>query len=260
MNPTRWSRAVGASALVGAALMAACDSGSPTVPALEIAGPSLAILSTDNTVEVQNFKVCKVGTDADFTFSVNGGPATAFSLLAGECVSVHQYAGWPPDQVSVTEVAQSDVQLDSIILTSKVGGGPVSITTSKLTGTYTASGQIEFEVGHVATFYNSPIEMGGEGCTPGYWKNHLSAWPVDPSTDFDATFGTDLFSPDITLETAVNLGGGKENRLARHGTAAYLNSLSSVDYPYSTAEVIALVQAGDADALEAANELGCPLN
>lgn len=199
---------------------------------------------------------------------MNGGAATPFSLADGECVSVHHFDGWPPHQVSVTEPAQDGVQLDSIILTRKLGGGPISITTQKLTGTNTASGRIEFEEGWVATFYNSPIEppppppppSGTQGCTPGYWKNHLSRWPVSTNLSFNATFGVNFFAPNFTLLQAAKQGGGHEKRLGRHAVAAYLNTLVGIDYKYTTAEVIALVQAGDADALEKANERRCPLN
>lgn len=107
-------------------------------------------------------------------------------------------------------------------------------------------------------------QNGDEGCTPGYWKNHLDSWAatgLSPADDFDTTFGVDLFDPDITLEQAVRAKGGHENRLARHGTAALLSALHpDLDYSISAAEVIALVQAGDADTLEQFNELGCPLN
>lgn len=256
-QPLRFN-AIRLGAVACIAFVGACDGGVITEPVSSNL-PSAAIVSSSDAVEVQNFKVCKVGTDADFTFTVNDGAATAFSLAAGECASIHQYAGWPPDQVSVTELAQAGVQLDSIILTRKLGGGPISITTTKLTGTNTASGQIEFEEGWVATFYNSPIEVG-EGCTPGYWKNHLESWPVDPDMGFDATFGVDLFSPDITLEMAVNRRGGQENKLARHGTAAYLSAQAGINYPYTVAEVINFVQHGLSEELVEANELGCPLN
>ncbi|MFQ6103448.1 MAG: hypothetical protein ACE5OP_04065 [Candidatus Glassbacteria bacterium] len=104
----------------------------------------------------------------------------------------------------------------------------------------------------------------GEGCTPGYWKNHLNSWEAtgfDPADDFDSVFGVDLFEPDINLEQAVWARGGKENRLARHGTAALLSAAHpDVSYPLSVSEVIALVQDEDTDTLEEANELGCPLN
>jgi hypothetical protein len=104
---------------------------------------------------------------------------------------------------------------------------------------------------------------GGEGCTPGYWKNHLEDWPptgYDPADDFDATFGVDFFDPDITLEEATRARGGGVKKLARHGTAALLSAAHpDVDYPFTVAEVIALVQAGDVDPLVDANELGCDI-
>jgi hypothetical protein len=122
------------------------------------------------------------------------------------------------------------------------------------------------------------IEPGdSEGCTPGYWRNHADRWVgVAPAADFDATFGVDLFDPDITLGTAIWLGGGGVDAFARHATAALLNAYAKADgslgqfvnYPYTVAEVIQMVQdavANDTieatkDLFEAANELGCPLS
>jgi hypothetical protein len=102
------------------------------------------------------------------------------------------------------------------------------------------------------------------GCGPGYWKNRPDAWTSTGyglGDDFDTVFRVDLFDPDITLEQALNLGGGGVERLARHGTAALLNAArSDVYYPLTVAQVITLVQAGDADTLAAYNELVCPLN
>ena len=109
---------------------------------------------------------------------------------------------------------------------------------------------------------------GGEACTPGYWKNlkkpdRLVKWSeagYDPANDFDTTFGVDLFDPDISLGLAIKMGGGGVKKLARHGTAALLSAAHpGVNYPLSVAEVIAAVQAGDADTLADYNEdLNCP--
>ncbi len=108
------------------------------------------------------------------------------------------------------------------------------------------------------------LPPGGQGCTPGYWKNHEEAWAATgyaPTDDLDATFSVDLFDPNITLLEAVNARGGGNNRLARHGTAALLSAAHpGVGYPYSPEEVIAFVQMGNADVLEQANELFCPLD
>lgn len=119
---------------------------------------------------------------------------------------------------------------------------------------------------HIA---QEPAPPGGEGCTPGYWRNTRRGWPISKNTDFDAYFGVNAFNPDITLSTAVNLSGAGWNALARHATAALLNALDGgVAYPMSAAQVVALVQSAAAgtvgvdaakDALEAHNELGCPI-
>jgi hypothetical protein len=102
---------------------------------------------------------------------------------------------------------------------------------------------------------------GGEGCTPGYWKNHLESWLLDPGADFDTTFGVDYFDPDITLGQAIRMGGGGYKKLARHGTAALLNAVNpGVNYPLSMADVMIAVQVNDSETLVYANELSdeCP--
>lgn len=101
------------------------------------------------------------------------------------------------------------------------------------------------------------------GCTPGYWRNHMDDWPaagISPGADFDTTFGVNYFNPDITLAQAITLGGGGVRKIARHGTAGLLSAgHPDVNYPFTQAQVIAFVQAGDVDALAAANELGCTI-
>lgn len=117
-----------------------------------------------------------------------------------------------------------------------------------------------------------PPPGGGDGCTPGYWRqpHHFDSWDATgyaPGDSFDAVFGVDS-SFDTLLEGVWARGGG-ENALARHAVAALLNASNpDVDYAYSAAEVIAMVQdayaGGDTeaakDALAYQNELGCPLN
>ena len=109
---------------------------------------------------------------------------------------------------------------------------------------------------------------GGEGCTPGYWKNHTDRWTGFSAGDsFDTVFGV-TSSNDPTLGEAVGLGGGGEFALQRHAVAALLNASSpDVDSGQTTADVIAIVQAaydsgdfeGAKDELEDVNEQGCPL-
>ena len=123
-------------------------------------------------------------------------------------------------------------------------------------------------------------ETGTEGCTPGYWRqeHHFDSWiTYTPSQLFSAAFdrvitvgtGGRTTKTNPTLLEAVWATGGGVSALARHATAALLNAASAdVDYPYTAAEVIAMVQAaidsGDydsaKDSLATANELGCDLD
>lgn len=115
-----------------------------------------------------------------------------------------------------------------------------------------------------------PDDPGTAGCTPGYWRNHLTAWvPTGYSPDqlFGTVFGVNA-SGNPTLGEAVVANGGGENALLRHATAALLNAASSgVDYEFTVAEVIQIVQnayaTGDFETaknlLEAENEKGCTL-
>lgn len=113
-----------------------------------------------------------------------------------------------------------------------------------------------------------------EGCTPGYWRQeqHFDSWvptgyaPID---NFETVFGVDATFDPTDLLTAVWLGGGGENALARHAVAALLNAASpDVNYSFTVAEVIAGVQnayaTGDFEPfkteLDFANNAGCPLD
>ena len=85
---------------------------------------------------------------------------------------------------------------------------------------------------------NISIENTDFGCTPEFWKANLELWKVldvDYNADFDETFGSDYFEPNITLEQAINLEGPGLNHLARSGVAAYLDSIVN---PYADVEIL----------------------
>ncbi len=114
-------------------------------------------------------------------------------------------------------------------------------------------------------------EMGGQGCTPGFWKqaHHLAAWVgYAPDDVFDDVFGVDA-PDDLTLLETLRQGGGKEKALGRHAVAALLDASNpDVNYYYTVADVIAMVQAAFAthdyettkNLLAHENETGCPLS
>jgi hypothetical protein len=123
---------------------------------------------------------------------------------------------------------------------------------------------------------------GPEGCTPGYWKNHLDSWGptgYSPSQDLDTVFDDAALGAlgDDSLLEALSYGGGPgvtgaKMILLRAAVASLLNAAHpDVSFGPDPATVIAAVNAalvsGDRDTmlslasdLDARNNAGCPLN
>jgi hypothetical protein len=116
-------------------------------------------------------------------------------------------------------------------------------------------------------------EQGGQGCTPGYWKqkHHFADWtaPYQPDDLFSDYF-VDAF-PGRSLLQVVSKGGGGLDALGRHTVAALLNSANAeVSYDLTSQDVIDAfndlypASKNDYESLknefEAFNEQGCPLN
>jgi hypothetical protein len=126
-----------------------------------------------------------------------------------------------------------------------------------------------------------------DGCTPGYWKQpqHLDSWVptgYSPSQSIESVFDVPNTScattPDsLSLLGALNLQGGKNfcgarEILLRAAVAALLNAAHpDIDYPLTTAQVIADVNAALASgnrktmltlakSLDALNNEFCVLN
>lgn len=130
------------------------------------------------------------------------------------------------------------------------------------------------------------VNIGYEGCTPGYWKNHTSNWEeTTPTTLVGAIYSSAPGSVSgLTLEQALQGGGGPgvdgaASILARAATAAWLNAAhEGLGYPWRRYDtgldgrepLVAAVNAAFASAdratmlalaamLDADNNLGCPL-
>jgi hypothetical protein len=124
--------------------------------------------------------------------------------------------------------------------------------------------------------------IGDEGCTPGYWRNHTSAWAVtgydtgqSVASVFPASSGYSGIGSAELLETMSFGGGpgvdGAARILLRAGVAALLNAAHpDVAYARPPAEVVAAVDqslaGGNRDemlilaaGLDADNNGGCPL-
>jgi hypothetical protein len=118
-----------------------------------------------------------------------------------------------------------------------------------------------------------------DGCTPGFWKNHLAAWgPTGyaPSDTVGSVFtGSSPYNTNTLLQALKFDGGsgllGAKRILLRVAVAAVLNaSHPDVDYAFTEAEVIADVNAALASGsratilalaaeLDEANNAGCSL-
>jgi len=306
---------------LGAVLfLAACDNASdvqaPGAPGVNAA--QLADNAGDGAASFERLELCKVWSDAstiatDFDVDVVDGDGfgtgsatrTLTASASSECREVATFDGTNngdaegPGTLSITETSPGGTELVSISATAIGRSGGAAGTINVNSGTPTASGfgmsldlaaqsfstgTVDNTQGFLVTFVNRaiPQEGGGEGCTPGYWKNHAgiysfsnggkkkpSTWVGYLPTDFyDTVFGvTSGFGATFRLIDALEEGGGDENAFARHAVSALLNAASSVDYDLSVAEVIALVQAaygsgdfeGTKNIFAAFNEQECPL-
>ena len=109
---------------------------------------------------------------------------------------------------------------------------------------------------------NDP-ECGGEGCSPGYWKNHTSRWHHNypPHATFDSVFEVFNVFGSATLLQVIRAqdkkgirgtvpGGcapvdGCENMinaLGRHSVAALQNAATPISFDLTVPEVIASFQ------------------
>ncbi len=177
------------------------------------------------------------------------------------------------DELLIASLTLHDVPAGAAEVTARV------LTPAKQKGDATWGDSVFWDG---VTLHANPATTGGQGCTPGYWKqpHHFDSWVgFAPGDDLATVFG---LLEKLTLRTGgrsttdtptllqgLQAPGGDVNALARHAVAALLNASSSeVAYPYTAAQVLDMVKAavegGDVsatkDLLAGANELGCPLN
>ena len=232
------------------------------------------------------------GSQVSFTIVVSN-PAPAGGLATGPVTLTDALPGagglvWATATTSAGSCVSPIVANTlNCSLGSIAAGGSVTVTVTSTATTPAAACQSQPNPAATATagaltasdsgsLTCTPPPTGNEGCTPGYWKQdqHLDSWVgtgYAPNQDFDTVFGVNFFNPNQTLVQAAGANGGGTDALARHAVAALLNSASAdVDYPYTTAQVLDIVQGDGAYAglsvearknlLAAANELGCDLN
>jgi hypothetical protein len=267
---------------VGGALFAAAWSESPARLTSSPIAPSGAS-SAVRAVDLNMFEICKdysgtPGPSVVFNITIDVGDNGSIditkqqTLAGGQCAEIHTTQSLSSDRVNVTEVVPAGYTA-SWVKTQQIGG---NITTTSGTGNSAFGFTIHTDGGGLIIFTNTRVEeppAGGEGCTPGYWKNHTDVWQgFSSGQDFDTAFGLGtpgLFTPNLTLLAALKNGGGGFDKLGRHAVAALLSAAhSDVDYAFTTTQIInavkAAVAAGNpeplATSLERENERGCPLD
>jgi uncharacterized repeat protein (TIGR01451 family) len=187
--------------------------------------------------------------------------------------------------VDLFNVVVSDIlvpQCDRVIGSMAVGAiVTYTCTAPDVTRSFTNEACVSGEDGDgnpVADCDPSTVEIppaGGEGCTPGFWKQsqHFPAWlnpPYAPSTQFSAVF--DNAFPGMTLLQVLRKGGGGLRALGRHTVAALLNA-ATADVSYDIGTPQDVIDAfnevypgsrrdynGLKNEFERLNEQGCPIN
>lgn len=163
---------------------------------------------------------------------------------------------------------------DTIVLPVEIPAGVSLITVQPHSVDNLGLGETPASFSWIAAGLSVPVTPpppgGGQGCTPGYWKqsHHFDSWVgFTPGQMFNTVF-EDAF-PGKTLLDVLKQGGGGVKALGRHTVAALLNSSNGdVDYDVSTAGIIDsfnnVFPGGDYEGLKDIyadfNEQGCSIN
>lgn len=225
-----------------------------------------------------------LGTPFTFATTANGGTVTAptASMPATSFVQLNRYVDCPvvwedpsttfddQTQVTITELDAPGFELAEIFYEHPSDG--IFRGYDRMDGT---SATLTPRDGLIVYFKNSALDVpppsggGGEGCTPGYWRQirHWRNWTgYHPFQSYRRVFNAGF---PVRLITGAWMKGGHYKALTRHSVAALLNaSHPDIDYDLTTDEVIALVQQAFAtrdwetakDRLAQLNQQGCPLN
>ncbi|MCB9871860.1 MAG: hypothetical protein H6836_04475 [Planctomycetes bacterium] len=201
-----------------------------------------------------------------FTFAAAAVDRTAsLSYLVGSVGAnrpnvIQVTIGGVPAPIRILDALQSaqGTQFDAYAHTVNVPAGATSLTVEIISedGNSPPTGHTPASLNWIAaSLALAAPQIGGEGCTPGYWKNHKNAWPAPlvPSTTLGVAFGfsgipswqptLDAQSMILALQGGGGSGlGGATKILMRAATAALLNATSSnVNYPLTINQVKLLV-------------------
>jgi len=273
------------------ALGTACTAFQDGPVAVQSGVPSLAVGDRNSTYTLMPgiVNVCAffpdLGADPLQTATFSASAPAGGTVITGNfdlkqppplCIEVWNATGDALVPVSTTLLAtDAKYTIDRVIVASGTGIDDPAFTETvgTNTGSVTASNTIGGYIWFKFKLADVPPAAGGEGCTPGYWRqsHHFDSWVgYSPNQAFSSVFANAF--PGKTLGQVVALGGGGINALGRHSVAALLNAASpTVSFDYTAAQVIsqfnAAFSSGNARVIEAKknefdmlNNQGCPLN
>ena len=159
----------------------------------DVSGPPVAFTHDGPDPNGGHLVLCKTGPTGTFDI-VNGDVASA-TLSDGECevVATAPSAAGMIDVTITEQPLPPGVVLNQVTIEQFINDGrPFSSSTAA--GPSVTVQMIVTDLFFVVTYENVP--SGGEGCTPGFWKNHTS-WPggFDPSTSLFTDAG---FCPPVS--------------------------------------------------------------
>jgi hypothetical protein len=263
--------------LIPAALLLAACADPTTGPSAPLTAPRANVVGEPGFVLLKKF-----GPNATYTFDLDiaygvftsGNPATVNNAEWTELWRANDPAA-PIANMDVFEQLTPGLKVDSVWIMPLVRM-PDGTLLETINYQQTIVGTNQFTIPDLGWNNAAYVQVfnsagqGAEGCTPGYWKqpHHFDSWTgYAPTAAFSSVFANAF--PGKSLVQVAGQGGGGLKALGRHTVAALLNSTSAgVDYPLSTAEVIALFNAAYASGnyeaaknrLAGLNERNCYLN
>ena len=201
---------------------------------IDLDGDSIVDVSgTLLTGEISEFGYENFGTTDffDYRFTPTGGAFLTGGTLSGGGTWGPFYSG---KDIAVTSTVEGST-FEGDFSVDFSGGAKGNIGETDSTELPVNAGiHIEKQVRETA----SP--GGGEGLTPGYWKqsHHFDDWTTHSPTDnYNDTFMVNDDS-SLTLLGALQRGGGGNEALGRHAVAAILNAANSnIDYDLTLSEI-----------------------
>ena len=281
MVHTRFATARRFAGIAGLAAVAACSTDQVTSPLSSHSSNGPSFLTYDYDAAVGSVRACNFSQGVGFTVppvtfvtTASAGTVTSPVVVPQDACEI-VWTGAVAANVTVTQNAQAGLSTLRVATMTTIPTVSFQENPSQpASSTVAVSGA----VGASIWFKNAygtvpppppPPPPGGEGCTPGFWKNSPGSWVgYTPSQTFASVFGTNVMGTSLTLMQALGLNGGGNNALARHATAALLGAAHpGVDYDLTVSEIISATQAayaggdvnGTKNMFDALNNQGCGL-